>query len=331
MCQINNSTSQLRRPFRGYRGMIYHINAVLWNADARWSLNDIKILPWFIVKMMQTTSLMATLFITNASERLALSSSQLNCSLAKWSRAASRKIANFRWTRIFITSSLSPLPPCNVTRREIGGMQSCRGYLYVGLSVAAIRGRTRGNAAHVKRERLRDIAEETRANGGGHERAEKSVYSPSRALARGSCASVVRDSECVGVLESREKIFHKKINLRRSHEKRARATNSGGLSSAISPGGFEWATNGHNQVVRRVLWHSRCITSPGLRGDCLRRATRVRCPHDRRRRFHFTASRIFVSTYIKVRNGEKLAGRESERVIAPSSARVVSLQHHIRL
>lgn len=99
----------------------------------------------------------------------------------------------------------------------------------------------------------------------------------------------LRDS--VGVLESREKIFHKKINLRRSHEVRARATNSGGLSSAISSGGFEWATNGHNQVVRRSLWHSRCITLLGLRGDCVGDSRIYR-----RRRFHFTASRIFVST-----------------------------------
>lgn len=83
----------------------------------------------------------------------------------------------------------------------------------------------------------------------------------------------------VGVLESREKIFHKKINLRRSHEKRARATNSGGLSSAISPGGFEWATNGHNQVVRRAttMASTPCITLPGLRGNLRKRVPRT--PH----------------------------------------------------
>jgi len=40
-----------------------------------------------------------------------------------------------------------------IKRCEIAGMQSCQGYLYVGLSVAAIRSRTHGNATHVKRER----------------------------------------------------------------------------------------------------------------------------------------------------------------------------------
>jgi len=149
-----------------------------------------------------------------------------------------------------------------IKRREIAGMQSCRGYLYVGLSVAAIRGCTHGNATHVKRERLRDIAEEAKAS---EIRAcrEKRACILSVARARRS----LRDS--VGALESREKIFHKKINLRRSHEERARATNSGGLSSAISPAGFEWATNGHNQVVNRALWRSRCITLSGLCGDCV--------------------------------------------------------------
>lgn len=65
---------------------------------------------------MRTTSLMRTLFITNSSELLAFSSSQLNRSLAKWTRAVSRKIANFRWTQIFITNSLLPL--CNALRES---------------------------------------------------------------------------------------------------------------------------------------------------------------------------------------------------------------------
>jgi len=43
-------------------------------------------------------------------------------------------------------------------------MQSCRRYLYVGLSVAAIQSHTRGNAAHVKRNQLRDIVEAARAS-----------------------------------------------------------------------------------------------------------------------------------------------------------------------
>ena len=61
-----------------------------------------------------------------------------------------------------------------LTRREIAGMQSCRRYLYVGLSVAAIQSHTRGNAAHVKRNQLRDIVEAARASE-ARSRAEKSV------------------------------------------------------------------------------------------------------------------------------------------------------------
>ena len=71
------------------------------------------------------------------SERLAFSSSQLNLSLAKWTRAASRKIE--QRTSDGHESLLSIfLSFFRLTRREIAGMQSCRGYLYVGLSVAAI-------------------------------------------------------------------------------------------------------------------------------------------------------------------------------------------------
>lgn len=66
---------------------------------------------------MRTTSLMRTFFITNSSELLAFSSSQLNRSLAKWTRAVSRKIANFRWTRIFITNPLLR-PLCNALRES---------------------------------------------------------------------------------------------------------------------------------------------------------------------------------------------------------------------
>lgn len=126
-------------------------------------LNDIEILTRFIVKTTQTTSLMETPFITNASERLALSSSQLNRSFAKWTRAASRKITKFRWTRIFITN---PPSPCNASRDSLDAKLSgifIRRFIsrsYPGPYPRECRTRKSGNG-------LRNIAE----NAGGGARA----------------------------------------------------------------------------------------------------------------------------------------------------------------
>lgn len=160
-------------------------------------LNDIEILTRFIVKTTQTTSLMETPFITNASERLALSSSQLNRSFAKWTRAASRKITKFRWTRIFITN---PPSPCNASRDSLDAKLSgifIRRFIsrsYPGPYPRECRTRKSGNG-------LRNIAEN--AGGGGTSvPREASVYILS--VARAPLASVeesLRDS--AGVAESR--------------------------------------------------------------------------------------------------------------------------------